>query len=416
MSDRPALRILNQMAGPMTWELAIDLAAALGRVDMLTGHPDTIAKGSQAGVHLYATKAYQRGSNFRRFTSWLCYVTHAGIWLLSHARSAPVLVFSNPPITIWVCWLLNRLTGLRYAVMVHDIYPDTLERMKIVRPSNPVARLWRYANRLAYERAEVVMTLGHHMANHIIRQFDPAKTSAGELLVVEPWADENRFEPIEKNNNWFAANHQQIDKLTIMYSGNMGRGHDIESILTASEAFGDEVNVKFMFIGAGPKWEIIADYIDANLPKNISLLPWQSEDDLPFTLATADLGVVSLEKELTGLAVPSKAFSFLAAGVPIIAICEPDTELADAIREFHCGQVCPPGCPQAIVNAIREAQTNVRQMRAWNDGSEKARRHFSRQRNSDRFLAILRDYLLVEAVDSSNVSDYVPIDRSGVRN
>ena len=395
MNNRPALRILNQMAGPMTWELAIDLAAALERVDILTGHPDTLAKGSQRGVHLHPAKAYQRGSNLRRFASWARYSLHAGYWLLRGGRSFPVLVFSNPPITIWICWLFNRIFGLRYAVMVHDIYPDTIERMGIVKPTNLLARVWRFANRIAYERAEVVMTLGNHMANHVGRQFDAAKTSAGELLVVDPWADPEKLGTHTNSENWFAVEHDQTEKLTVMYSGNMGRGHDIESILEASKSFRDEPNVGFMFIGAGPKWQTVEKYLcDDQHASNVTLLPWQREEDLPFTLTTADIGVVSLEKELSGLAVPSKAFYFLAAGVPVLGICESDTELADTIREFNCGRVVPPGRPHEIAATVQDALTNPALMEQWKAGANEARQHFSRARNTERFLKVLREYLL----------------------
>ena len=72
-----------------------------------------------------------------------------------------------------------------------------------------------------------------------------------------------------------------------------------------------------------------------------------------YSLATADIGLVSLESELSGLAVPSKAYYFLAANVPLIAVCDSSNELAELIHDFGCGVVIPPGQPQAIVHANR---------------------------------------------------------------
>ena len=408
---KTTLRILNQMAGPMTWELAVDLGAELGRVDILTGHPDTLAKGQLPGVHLHPAKAYHRGNNFRRFASWLRYSLHSGFWLWSRERSAPVLVFSNPPLAIWTCWLLNRLCGIRYAVMVHDIYPDAVERLGILSRRNPIAVLWRWFNRMAYQRANVVMTLGQHMANHVGQQFDPAKTGAGEIIIIEPWADETKLGIQEKVDNWFAKKYGQTDKMTVMYSGNMGRGHDIESILSAADSLRDRSQISFLLIGAGAKWKTIQAHIDEHQPPNMTLLPWQPEEDLPFTLTTADLGVVSLETELSGLAVPSKAFYFLAAGVPIVAICESNTELADVVYKYGCGRVVAPGNPDGIVRVLHDVLADPSLLKQWNLGARRASERFSRRKMTAKFLSTLRQHLLPApmATDSEPTASVTPI-------
>ena len=160
MSDnqaKPALLILNQMAGPMTWELAEDVGEALGCVALLTGHPDTLQK-SHDKVLLFPAAPYQRGSFPRRALSWLHYWVQAFFWLWRWPKDIPLLLFSNPPILCWLGWVMKKLRGQRYAVMVHDIYPDILVRMVGYGEGHPLIRLWRWLNRRAYGGAEVVMT------------------------------------------------------------------------------------------------------------------------------------------------------------------------------------------------------------------------------------------------------------------
>ena len=399
--QQTSLLILNQMAGPMTWELAVDLAAKLGQVDVLTGHPDTLAKGSQKGVRLHAACSYRRGGNLRRFLSWAHYVMQASLWLCRRPRSIPVLIFSNPPIVIWLGWLMNRVRGTPYAVMVHDIFPDAIVRMGVLSESNLLARVWRYLNRLAYERAEIVMTLGPHMAKHLEAQFDPRRTKTGKLIIVDPWADALVLQRRAKSDNWFAEKYEQVDKLTVMYSGNMGRSHDIESILTAAKDMQRRDDVSFMLIGAGPKWHAVEEYLRRDHLRNVVLLPWQPEEDLPYTLTTADIGIVSLEPDLTGLAVPSKAYYFLTAGVPIIALCKQQTELADVVREFGCGCVISPGNPAAITATLRQLTLEPEKLDSWRAGATAARIRFSRARNTEIFLRTLETHLLRTSKRSS---------------
>ncbi len=73
--------MLNQMAGPMTWELAVDLGEALGQVELLTGHPDTLQKGSTDKVRLDKSVAYRRGNGIVRIWCWLRYALHTLRWV-----------------------------------------------------------------------------------------------------------------------------------------------------------------------------------------------------------------------------------------------------------------------------------------------------------------------------------------------
>ena len=336
-TKEPSILILNQMAGPMTWELAEDFGRLVGPVALLTGHPDTLAKGSQESVQLFPATPYDRGGYLRRMFSWLRYLVHAFFWLWKWPRNVPLLLFSNPPLLPWLGYVMHILRGQRYAVMVHDIYPDILVRLGTLSEHHPITTVWRWCNRRAYEHAEVVMTLGEYMAATLQQQFDPERTKAGRIDVISPWADTNVIRPLSKEENWFAKKYNQVGKLTVMYSGNMGIGHDIEMMLEAAEKLQDIPDINFMFIGAGPKWELVKETVCRKKLANVTYLSWQPEEVIPYSLATADVALVSLEPQIRGLAVPSKAFSSLAAGVPLMVISDHETELTNIVKHFKCG-------------------------------------------------------------------------------
>lgn len=341
-ANPPSLLILNQMAGPLGWDMAEDLGKAFGRVTMLTGHPDILAKGSNEHVRLQRSPAYHRGSFGQRMISWLRYVLHAFFWVWRFPRRTPLLLFTNPPLLPWLGYLLHLLRGQRYTIMVWDIYPDTLVQHGVVSERHPLARIWAWLNRRAYERADAVMTLGEDMAAVLDRQFDVTRTKAGRVEVVYPWADTARILPIGKDENWFAREHKQVGKLTVMYSGNMGISHDIETMLDAAARLQANPNIHFMFIGAGPKWQLVKDTLDRQKLTNVTLLSWQADEVVPYSLATADVALVSLEADIAGLMLPSKAFSSLAAGTPLVVMCSRETELAEIVQRHGCGWVIQP--------------------------------------------------------------------------
>src|SRR5262245_43516931 len=92
------LLVLNQMAGPMTWELAEELTKAADRVALLTGHPDTLSKGGRHTIQLYSAVPYDRGSIGKRLLSWFRYVAQALRWIYRWPSATPLLLFSNPPV------------------------------------------------------------------------------------------------------------------------------------------------------------------------------------------------------------------------------------------------------------------------------------------------------------------------------
>lgn len=216
----------------------------------------------------------------------------------------------------------RKLRGQRYAVMVHDIYPDILVRVAGYSERHPLIRLWYWLNRPAYERTDVVMTLGEHMAANLERQFDSRKTRVGKVEVVYPWVDAEKIKPIPKEENWFAQKYGQVGRLTVMYAGNMGLGHDLESMVEAARHLSTITDVHFLFVGAGPKWTWIDETIRCGGLENVTLLPWQPEESLPWLLATADVSLVSLKTAMTGMAIPSKAIYALAAGAALLVLAD----------------------------------------------------------------------------------------------
>ena len=389
MPPTPKLLILNQMAGPMTWELAEDAGRILGHVAVLTGHPDTLAKGSTGQVRLYPAATYRRGSFFRRALSWLHYSWQAFFWLWRWPADIPVLLFSNPPILVWVGYLLCILRGQRYSVMVHDIYPDILVRLAGYSEGHLLIRLWRWLNRKAYENAESVMTLGELMAENLEKQFDSSRTHAGQVDVVYPWVDTDKIKPIPKEENWFARKYGQVGKLTVMYSGNMGLGHDIETMLEAARLLEGNPDIHFMFIGAGPKWGLVAETIKLENPPNITLLPWQPEEILPYSLACADVALVSLETGMENLAVPSKAIYAIGAGAYLILFASGENDLADWAERYGFGSVLPPDARQVAETLARLQHSPDAFQEKQQQARQAAERIFSRKLNAPRLLQVV---------------------------
>jgi glycosyltransferase involved in cell wall biosynthesis len=380
------------MAGPLTWQFAEDFAERVGPVALLTGHPDTLKKKSTETVRLSRAAVQSKGGFGARVLSWVVYWMQAAVWVCRSPRQTPLLVFSTPPILPWLALLFRILRGQRYAVMVHDVYPDVLVRLGRFSGANPLVRAWRALNCRAYERAELVMTLGPHMAELLREAFDPAQTAHGRVEVIPPWADTEEIRPLPKAENWFAQQHGQAGKLTVMYSGNMGFSHDVDTMIETAERLREESGIHFMFIGLGPQWHVLTNRLRERALPNATLLPWQPEEVLPYSLATADVAFVSLREELAGTMLPSKAFSFMAAGVPLVVSAGEEGELPELVTRFGVGWKIPQGDAEAMAALLVRLREGD-ELAPARSASRRAAEQIGSRKNSHAMAALLASVL-----------------------
>jgi glycosyltransferase involved in cell wall biosynthesis len=116
-------------------------------------------------------------------------------------------------------------------------------------------------------------------------------------------------------------------------------------------------------------------------------------------LSAADIAVVSLEVGLDGLAIPSKAFSFLAAGAALLLISREGSELADMVRRHECGWLVEPGDSDQFANRITDACADRDLLRTAQRNSRKVAERLGSRRNTQRIIGLLRNSLLAEPAE-----------------
>jgi glycosyltransferase involved in cell wall biosynthesis len=109
-------------------------------------------------------------------------------------------------------------------------------------------------------------------------------------------------------------------------------------LVELAEALQAEKDIFFLLIGAGTQYEPLKQLIATKNLSNIRLLPWQPTEMLPYTLAAADLGVVSLGKVSSLLSMPSKTFNLMSVGCPIMVIADPRSALAKLVDRYKLGR------------------------------------------------------------------------------
>lgn len=309
----------------------VRLGTAQGGVAVTRVHPFPTAKGRVAA----------RAAGFAGFTAL---VTAAAV--ATRDRPDAVLAMS-PPITLGLAgWAAARRWRAPLVFNLQDIFPDAAIDTGAIRGRRLVAAA-RRLERFVYDRAAAITVLSQDMAANVEAKLDAGRS--GAVRVIPNFADTSRIRPRSRDTA-YRAEHGLGDRTVVLYAGNVGFSQPLDLVVEAARAHRHRDDVVFVVNGEGsarPALEASA----AGLP-NLVFVDYQPAERLDEVLASADIGVVVLREGLARSSVPSKIYSILAAGRPVVASVDPGTELPRIIDAAGCGAAVAPGDGAAFNAAI----------------------------------------------------------------
>ena len=271
------------------------------------------------------------------------------------SRHDYVLVVTNPPllpfgITV-ACWL----RGAKCLLLIHDVYPEALIASGMLRSGAFFARALQWLVKRLYCRVDRIIVLGRDMEKLVARKLEYSRQ---EIAIIPNWGDSDEIAPSPRTQNALLHELGLTDKFIIQFSGNMGRTHGLETLLESARRLRNTENIHFLFIGSGAKKRWLKETVETNGLQNVTILPRRPRSDLSNSLNACDVAIISFVPGMAGISVPSRMYNILAAGKPIIAVADHDSELALVVQEEQVGWVVPPGQSDRIVEVILEARAN----------------------------------------------------------
>ncbi|PMB19334.1 glycosyltransferase family 4 protein [Fischerella thermalis] len=298
-----------------------------------------------------------------------------------------LLLTTAPPFLPFIGYLAHIWLRIPYVCIIYDLYPDIAIALKVISKDHWLAKLWQKLNKLVWQKSKALIVLSPAMK---MRVTAICPQVADKVSVIHSWGDPDLIIPIAKKENWFAWKHNLVDKFTVIYSGNMGRCHDMDTILEAAKLLQDEP-IQFVFIGSGAKKEELIKDVNRLRLKNFVFLPYQDKEVLPFSLTAGDLSLVSVDAGMESLVAPSKLYPALASGRPIAVICSQYSYLRQMITEANCGDTFENGDSHGLAEFIRLlSQDQELAKRMGRAGRQYMRSHFTPQIISRQYLQVLQ--------------------------
>jgi len=189
-----------------------------------------------------------------------------------------------------------------------------------------------------------------------------ARGTGVKAELIPLWADVETIEPEPRDQNALLRDRGIEDKFVLLYSGNMGPTHDVETIFRCAEMIRDKSDVHFLFAGSGAKrkWLDRAQ-AEKSLP-NVTLLDRQPRERLNTLLNACDLALISVVDGMLGVSVPSRITNIMASGKPVLAMTDSGSEIARIIDEEQIGRHVLPENADDLLAAITDMQRREKEL------------------------------------------------------
>jgi colanic acid biosynthesis glycosyl transferase WcaI len=345
---------------PLLGELCEDLSAR--------GHEVTVLAGQVHHSFRFVPKEYRRGciSRERRHGASVVRVNApltADMWtnkligfvvfptaaviLGTLMKRRDVILCPSPPLWLgFAASLVSFLKRAPYVYVVQDLWPSAPVRLGLWR-NRLLIRFFSWMERWVYAKASHLIVVAEAMR----RDVRAAGAPNDKITTIENWIDVAFIRALPKDNEFrrlVAPNGESV----VLYSGNMGHSHAIDVVIEAARLLSHRPGVRFVLVGEGtqkPRLEETARELGL---RNVLFLPLQPRSRLAEVMAAADISLVPLRRGLSVASLPSKIYTIMASGRPLVATLDRDEAAWQLVEKARCGLLVEPEDPQALASAI----------------------------------------------------------------
>ena len=323
-------------------------------VEVWCAHPsyNITSKGSKHliynGINIYflASTNYRKSSIGGRVINYLTFMLSVFLKLSFTGDKRPVMTHTTPPSLAILLSFVCLMKGRKYIQVLLDIFPEGLIRLGKIKRGSIIAKVWQSLFVYSLKKTDKIVVIGRDMKMWIESQI----TNRKNISYIPLWQDDELISPLSFENNDLVTEYGLKNSFIVQYSGNMGLWNDMKTI--GKTVMLQPPGVRFMFIGDGMRKKELVESLDGNIPSNVLMLPFQPNDTFKKSVSACHAALVSLSNGLEGMAVPSKIFGIMAAGIPVLALVPPESEIAMIVKEDNCGILVKPGDFKGLYDAI----------------------------------------------------------------
>lgn len=344
----------------LPYDTAIALVNAGFSVSVLCGYPKEYNESEDAPLKEVHNRINIRRLNYiqlKRCSFWGRIINYFSFTIavllnfLSLKRYKSIIVYSNPPVLPFVAALANVIYKTKIIFVCYDVYPEIAFITNSISSNSLIGKAMQLLNKFIFKHVSNVVALSNEMKEYLLN--NRKKIFSGQIIVIPNWYENGIVNDLKQSqlDNIF-ADLIPGKNLIVSYLGNLGVCQDLDTILNAIRITNNINDIKFLFSGHGNKMDQLKEIVKKEKLDNVKIYNFLHGKDFQDALNISDIFIVSLAEGLTGLAVPSKTYSYMMAGKPILAIMDNYSDISKDLIDNDAGCHIKTGEADRLVSYI----------------------------------------------------------------
>lgn len=406
----------------LPFDTALALSEAGFKVGALCGYPkeynltDKVPlEETYKNIEVKRLKYIQlkRSNFFGRLINYFSFTFAVLLHFKEFKRYKSVIVYSNPPVLPLIAALGSKFFNTKVVFVSYDIYPEIAHLTNSITEKSMISKLMKFINRNVFKHTNKVVALSNEMKDYLLRH--RTALSEQDIEVIPNWyEDKGLSKTTDSSKNKLFSSIKRDGNLVVSYFGNMGICQDLDTIVDAIRGLKEDSRVQFVFAGHGNKMQSLKDIVENEKLNNVTIFHFLHGKDFQDALNISDCFLVSLAEGLTGLAVPSKTYSYMMAGKPIIAIMGEESDIAKDLKENNAGYAMQVGESLKLINAIKELRDNKEKRKYIGENCRNVfLKKYTKEKCTHQYVGMMKEVLHVEGIKERKMCSAIYRNKEG---
>ncbi len=235
----------------------------------------------------------------------------------------------------------SKKTRRPFLFILEDLVPDTWIRRGRFSAKHPFVKLIKRQTRSLLLDSRKVVVIGRDMSDYIEETY---KVSEENVVFIPNWAN---------NSERFEENREEQEEFEVLYGGTIGEAQKLDTLIEAARILQErKAGINIKIVGDGMEKKNLQAIVKRENLKNVQFCDLVPENEFRKLMMQTSVLVVTLREESKGMSVPSKLYTYLTAGKPILAIVPEGSEIDIEIKEDQFGISVSGNSPELIADAI----------------------------------------------------------------
>ena len=282
----------------------------------------------------------------RRVAAMLSFGCLAGFLGAGAVGRPDLIIVVSPPLFVAIA---GRVLAWRkrcpFIFNVHDLWPESAIQLGALR-NRALIRLSERLEWSTYRHAARIWAVAQGIYDTLVQRGVPAH----KMFMLPIGVDTSQFHPMPKDTA--RAQLGWDDQFTVLYAGTVGLAHGLRTLLDAADRLRDHRDVRMVVVGDGAERAELADEARRRGLDNVTFLGSRPHDQMPLTIAAADVCLVPLRQlQVFHGVLPSKMYEFMACERSILLAVDGEARTV-AERDAGAALYVEPENAAALAEAI----------------------------------------------------------------